>query len=80
MPALGRPTCMALPASMQHGALLSLGCIGNRVYTGLGEDEMYIFLRGGDLAAVADALGVITRANSALTDYARSRRAQLTTL
>lgn len=79
MPPLGRPTCMALPASMQHGALLSLGCIGNRVYTGLGEDEMYIFLRGGDLAAVAAALGAITSANSALTDYARSRRAQLTT-
>ncbi|MGH9771880.1 MAG: DUF169 domain-containing protein [Candidatus Acidiferrales bacterium] len=80
MPAIGRPTCMALPASLQHGALLSLGCSGNRVYTGLGEDEMYIFLRGGDLAAVAAALSVITSANSALTDYARSRRAQLTTL
>ncbi len=80
MPALGRPTCMALPASLQHGALLSLGCIGNRVYTDLGEDEMYIFLRGGDLAAVTDALSVITSANSALTDYARSRRAQLATL
>src|SRR5260370_25089941 len=37
-PALGRPTCMALPASLQHGAILSLGCIGNRIYTGLGED------------------------------------------
>jgi uncharacterized protein (DUF169 family) len=38
--ALGRPTCMALPAALQHGALVSLGCIGNRIYTGLGEDEL----------------------------------------
>src|SRR5271157_5124840 len=45
-PALGRPTCMALPASLQHGAITSLGCIGNRVYTGLGEDELYVVLRG----------------------------------
>ncbi len=79
-PALGRPTCMALPASMQHGALLSLGCIGNRVYTGLGDDEMYLVLRGSDLSAVADALSVITSANAALTEYARARREQLATL
>jgi uncharacterized protein (DUF169 family) len=79
-PALGRPTCMALPASLQHGALMSLGCIGNRVYTGLGDDEMYIVLRGRDLAAIADALGVITNANVALNEYAKGRRSQLATL
>jgi uncharacterized protein (DUF169 family) len=79
-PALGRPTCMALPASLQDGAILSLGCMGNRVYTGLGEDEMYFVLRGNDLAAVADALGVITSANNALQDYAQGRRSQLATI
>jgi uncharacterized protein (DUF169 family) len=79
-PALGRPTCMALPASMQMGAILSLGCMGNRVYTGLGEDEMYFVLRGADLAAVADALAVITSANAALNEYASGRRSQLATI
>jgi uncharacterized protein (DUF169 family) len=79
-PALGRPTCMAIPASMQHGAILSLGCIGNRVYTGLGEDEMYILVRGKDLGAVADALGIITSANAALNDYAKGRRSELATI
>jgi uncharacterized protein (DUF169 family) len=78
-PALGRPTCMALPASLQHGSILSLGCIGNRVYTGLAEDEMYLVLRGKDLVAVADVLAVITSANAALHDYARGRREQLAT-
>lgn len=79
-PALGRPTCMALPASLQHGAITSLGCIGNRVYTGLGEDEMYVVLRGKDLAAVVQALKTIGSANTALHDYAKGRREQLSTL
>lgn len=79
-PALGRPTCMALPAALQHGAITSLGCIGNRVYTGLGEDEMYVVLRGKDLAAVVDALKTIGSANAALHDYAKGRREQLSTL
>jgi uncharacterized protein (DUF169 family) len=76
-PALGRPTCMALPAAMQSGLILSLGCMGNRVYTGLGESELYFVVRARDLAALADALDVITAANSALQQYAQGRRAQL---
>jgi uncharacterized protein (DUF169 family) len=80
VPALGRPTCMALPAAMQHGSILSLGCIGNRVYTGLTEEELYVVVRGKDLAVVADALGVITNANAALNDYANGRRQELATL
>lgn len=78
-PALGRPTCMALPAALQNGAIVSFGCMGNRVYTGLGEDEMYLVVRGKDLRAIVDALGVVTSANAALNDYARGRREQLAT-
>jgi hypothetical protein len=54
--------------------------MGNRVYTGLAEDEMYLVVRGKDLAAIADAIGVITRANAALLDYATGRRQQLATV
>jgi uncharacterized protein (DUF169 family) len=60
--------------------MLSLGCMGNRLYTRLGEDEMYFVARGMDLEAIAEALEVIVRANVALADYARSRQAQLSTL
>lgn len=77
MPALGRPTCMALPASLQHGTITSLGCIGNRVYTGLAEDELYVVVRGKDLGTIADALKTIESANAALLDYARGRRKEL---
>jgi uncharacterized protein (DUF169 family) len=76
-PALGRPTCMALPASLQHGTITSLGCIGNRVYTGLSEDELYVVVRGKDLAAIADALQTIESANTALLIYAKGRRQEL---
>jgi uncharacterized protein (DUF169 family) len=76
-PALGRPTCMALPASLQHGTITSLGCIGNRVYTGLSEEEMYVVVRGKDLPAIAEALTTIQSANSALQDYAKGRRQEL---
>jgi uncharacterized protein (DUF169 family) len=79
-PALGRPTCMALPAALQHGTITSLGCIGNRVYTGLAEDEMYVVLRGKDLPAVLSELKTIQSANAALKDYATGRRQELSTL
>jgi uncharacterized protein (DUF169 family) len=79
-PTLGRPTCMALPAALQHGAITSLGCIGNRVYTGLGDDEMYVVLRGKDILSVLAALKTIQGANVALKDYASGRREQLSTL
>jgi len=80
VPALGRPTCMALPAALQHGAITSLGCIGNRVYTGLGDDEMYAVVRGRDLRLVIGALKTIANANAALKDYAMGRREQLSTI
>lgn len=80
VPTLGRPTCMALPATLQHGAITSFGCIGNRVYTGLGEDELYVVVRGSDLSRVADALSTITSANSALREYATGRRSQLSSV
>ena len=68
---------MALPAALAHGTVASLGCIGNRVYTGLADDELYIAIPGADLPEIVDALDVITSANAELTMYAQGRRAQL---
>jgi uncharacterized protein (DUF169 family) len=79
LPPLGRPTCMALPAALEKGTVSSLGCIGNRVYTGLGEDELYLTVPGADLEKVATALQTIVSANQALEEYARNRRAQIAT-
>ncbi len=78
-PLLPRPTCMALPAALAQGVITSSGCIGNRVYTDLGEDELYAVVPGRDLARVVDALQTIASANAQLADYHRGRRQTLAT-
>jgi len=78
-PALGRPTCMGLPLALERGTQMSLGCIGNRTYTGLGEDELYMIVAGKDLERMAAALDEIANANEQLQQYAEGRRAQLAT-
>jgi uncharacterized protein (DUF169 family) len=80
LPLLGRPSCMALPAALAHGTVSSLGCIGNRVYTGLGADEMYVVVPGAKLEVVSDALGIIANANATLEEFARGRQAALSTI
>jgi uncharacterized protein (DUF169 family) len=77
LPLLARPTCMALPAAMASGVVVSAGCVGNRVYTDVGEDELYAVVPGKDLGRVADALGEIAVANGTLAEYHQQRRQQL---
>jgi uncharacterized protein (DUF169 family) len=76
---LGRPTCMALPAALAQGTVASTGCIGNRVYTDLGEDELYVVVPGRDLQTVADEVETIVAANAQLFEYHRERRQALAT-
>lgn len=78
-PAMGRPTCMGLPLALERGTQMSLGCIGNRTYTGLGDDELYIIISGKDLERVGIALDEIVGANSALQEYAKGRRSTIAT-
>jgi uncharacterized protein (DUF169 family) len=80
LPLLGRPTCMALPAALQHGAVTSAGCIGNRVYTEIGDDELYVALRGTDLESIGAETATILAANQTLTQYHQERRQTLTVL
>jgi len=77
-PIFGRPTCMSIPASMQMGAVGSTGCIGNRVYTEIGEDDLYIAIRGSDLEKVVGELDTIINANNDLREYHRTRKKALT--
>lgn len=75
---LGRPTCMALPASLAHGLVMSTGCVGNRVYTGIDEGELYVGIPGKDLPKLADAARTINVANARLREYHEARRDELT--
>jgi len=78
-PLLGRPTCMALPASLAQGVIATTGCVGNRVYTDLGEDELYVVIPGKDVARVAAEAQTIANANLKLAEYHRGRRQTLAT-
>ena len=80
LPLLGRPSCMALPAALTYGTVSTLGCIGNRVYTDLGPDEMYVVVPGAKVEAVYEALGIIAAANATLEEFARGRQASLSTM
>lgn len=71
---MGRPTCAAIPAAEGSGrAAVSLGCIGNRVYTKLADGELYATLPGAVLGAVVEKLEVILNANAALESFHRGR-------
>jgi uncharacterized protein (DUF169 family) len=76
---LARPTCMILPAALQHGTVASTGCIGNRVYTGLAETELYVAVPGRDLMQVAGEASIVHSANATLLEYHRGRQRELTT-
>jgi uncharacterized protein (DUF169 family) len=78
LPMFGRPTCMAIPAALSQGTVASSGCIGNRIYTGLGEDELYVVVPGRDLERLASEIATITEANAQLAQYHQQRRQSLT--
>ncbi len=73
---VGRPTCAAIPAVMQSGrTATNLGCIGNRVYTGLADDELYFVVAGPRLDTVVEKLNTIVNANDQLKAYHQARLA-----
>lgn len=76
MNALGRPACAMLPLTL-HGKIagLSLGCKGNRVYTGLPDSEMYVAIPGEKWEAVAARVAEVVTANEAIETHHAGRKA-----
>src|SRR3970040_519124 len=55
--ALGRPACAVLPLTMaSRQTSISLGCKGNRTFTGLPDEEMYVSIPADRSQAVLDKL------------------------
>ena len=72
--AMGRPACAMIPETLRSGrGTTSLGCIGNRVYTGLGDEELYFSIPGSKIAAVVEKLATILKANRELEKFHRAR-------
>jgi len=75
---MGRPACAMLPQAIgTASSVASIGCIGNRVYTGLGDDELYLTVPANALAAMLDKLSTIVTANLELEKFHRQRAATL---
>src|SRR5688572_357217 len=79
LPLLGRPTCMAIPAALSGHVTSSLGCVGNRVYTGVAEGELYTVIAGTDLESVINEMSTVASANALLAEYHMERLGTLST-
>jgi uncharacterized protein (DUF169 family) len=76
--AMGRPACAMVPHAIDAGVgMASLGCIGNRVYTGLRDDELYLAVPAQALERVMERLAPTVAANVELEQFHRSRAAAL---
>ena len=76
--ALGRPACAVLPLAMtSREASLSLGCKGNRTFTGLPDEELYVAIPGDKWQAVLEKLDEVDEANAAMERHYQERKAQI---
>ena len=75
---MGRPTCATIPATIQSGrATISLGCIGNRVYNEVADDQLYVALPAQRMNEVIKHLETVVEANRQLEIFHRERLASV---
>ena len=68
--ALGRPACAVLPLTTASGQTsISLGCKGNRTFTGLPDEELYVAIPGDKWPAVLEKLAEVQEANATMGKY-----------
>lgn len=75
-PAMGRPACAIIPQVMNTGrAALSLGCCGARAYLDVLPDGVALFaFPGNKLAAYAERIEFLAKANAVLAKFHHLRR------
>ena len=75
VPVNGRPMCAVVP-TLNHGApvAVSIGCIGSRIYTQMGDDAMVVGIRGDFLEEFTKRLRAITHANAIVGDEDSRRK------
>ena len=76
--ALGRPACAVLPLTTTSSQTsISLGCKGNRTFTGLPDEEMYVAIPGDKWERVIEKLAEVHEAHAAMERYYCDRKTQL---
>ncbi|HEV2165790.1 MAG TPA: DUF169 domain-containing protein [Thermoplasmata archaeon] len=79
VPMNGRPMCAIVPTLNQGAPVaVSIGCIGSRIYTQMGDDRLVVGIRGDHLEAFAKDVGRIRDANRAVGAEDTRRRGEST--
>lgn len=75
-PAMGRPACAVIPQAMNSGrSALSLGCCGARAYLDVLSDDVALYaVPGAAIAAFAERVAALAKANGILTKFHQIRR------
>jgi uncharacterized protein (DUF169 family) len=75
--ATSRPSCAILPASAKTElATISFGCKGNRTFTTVGDDEMYVAIPGARWDEFVDRLIEVQRSNLTMGNYYQAQAAK----
>jgi uncharacterized protein (DUF169 family) len=75
--AFGRPSCAALPAALDKSqSTLSLGCLGMRIFTDVGQDQLLAVLPGSRIEEFSRALESVSAANRTLGEFYRDHKAK----
>ncbi|HEX5322858.1 MAG TPA: DUF169 domain-containing protein [Capsulimonadaceae bacterium] len=74
MNVLGRPGCAIVPLTKElQGVSISLGCRGNRTFTGLPDSRLYLCIPGNKWDAVVEKLVEVDTANKKMGSYYESK-------
>jgi uncharacterized protein (DUF169 family) len=75
--ASSRPSCAILPGSAKADvASASFGCRGNRTFTTVGDDEMYVAIPGARWDEFVDRLIEVQRSNLTMGNYYQAQAAK----
>jgi uncharacterized protein (DUF169 family) len=75
--AFGRPSCAALPVALDKSqAVLSLGCLGMRVYTDVSQDQLLAVLPGNKIEEFFQALESVAAANQTMGVFYQDHKAK----
>jgi uncharacterized protein (DUF169 family) len=75
MHALGRPACAVLPLALNTGTTqISLGCRGNRTFTGLPDEEMYLCIPADHWEGVVQQVQEMLEANRAMDAHYQAKK------
>jgi uncharacterized protein (DUF169 family) len=75
---MGRPSCAVLPFTVESASMaMSLGCAGNRLYAGLGDDELYVAIPGQKWSDFKARLAEVCGSNDRMKQFYVANQARI---